>query len=337
MEHRTFLRSAFALTALSLLSATAHAGLFRSYISVAGNDANPCTVQQPCRLLPAALAAVNDGGEIWMLDSANYNTGTVSITKSVSILAVPGVVGSVVAQGGNAIEIPTASVNVSLRNLVFVPGPAGGGLSGIYMFGSGAQLTVEGCLFANLPGDGIAVVGLSKVRVTDTIIRGNTLHGMQLLNGVNATISRATISGNGQVGILVEENTAGSLTEAKISDSIIDGNSAAVEAHSNNATGQVLVSVDSSQIVNNSDGLWAFNTAGASFLSATQNLISRNTFGIESQGAGAQVWAAANRVIQNNVGMGNYAGGLFESDTGNNLRQNINNTTGTISTPASYY
>jgi hypothetical protein len=32
-----------------------------------------------------------------MLDSANYNVGQVNITKSVTILAVPGVVGSVVA------------------------------------------------------------------------------------------------------------------------------------------------------------------------------------------------------------------------------------------------
>ncbi|HWD36582.1 MAG TPA: hypothetical protein VG840_10505, partial [Casimicrobiaceae bacterium] len=65
-----------AVVAVLALSATAHAdaGLFRSYLSLAGNDANPCTLQQPCRLLPAALAAVNAGGEIWMLDSANFNT-----------------------------------------------------------------------------------------------------------------------------------------------------------------------------------------------------------------------------------------------------------------------
>jgi hypothetical protein len=34
----------------------------------------PVHAAAPCRLLPAALAAVASGGEVWMLDSANYNT-----------------------------------------------------------------------------------------------------------------------------------------------------------------------------------------------------------------------------------------------------------------------
>ncbi len=94
------LRSALAFLAAVLLSAAAHAQLFRAYLSSTGNDANPCTLPQPCRLLPAALTAVASGGEIWMLDSANYNSSTVTIGKSVSILAVPGAVGSVVASAG---------------------------------------------------------------------------------------------------------------------------------------------------------------------------------------------------------------------------------------------
>jgi hypothetical protein len=71
------------------IASTAHAGLFRSYLSQNGNDAFPCNLQQPCRLLPTALAAVNDGGEIWMLDSANFNVSPVLITKSVKIFAIP--------------------------------------------------------------------------------------------------------------------------------------------------------------------------------------------------------------------------------------------------------
>jgi hypothetical protein len=60
---------------------------------------NNCSLSTPCRLLPRA-AQTDINGEIWMLDSANYNTGTVVINKSVTILAIPGAVGSVVAQGG---------------------------------------------------------------------------------------------------------------------------------------------------------------------------------------------------------------------------------------------
>ncbi len=48
-----------------------------------------------CRLLPAALNAIVDGGEVWILDSANYNTGPVTVGKSASILAIPGAVARV--------------------------------------------------------------------------------------------------------------------------------------------------------------------------------------------------------------------------------------------------
>jgi len=118
MERAT---SLLLLAFLSLLavSSMAQAQLFRAYVASYGNDGNPCTVTTPCRLLPAALNAVAPGGEIWMLDSANFNLGTVDIAKSVSILAVPGAVGSIVAVAGNpAITIQTSGVDVTLRNVV---------------------------------------------------------------------------------------------------------------------------------------------------------------------------------------------------------------------------
>src|SRR3954470_1497815 len=101
--------------AVVLFAIAAHAQSFRTYLSSAGSDSNPCTVAAPCRLLPAALNAVSSGGEIWMLDSANYNAGNVNIAKSVSIMAAPGAVGSIVAVGGvPAITINTPGVKVAL-------------------------------------------------------------------------------------------------------------------------------------------------------------------------------------------------------------------------------
>jgi hypothetical protein len=123
MIPRKALHGAFAFVAALFLSAAAHAQLFRAYLDPSGSDANPCTLAQPCRLLPAALTAVASGGEIWMLDSGNYNTGPVAVTKSVTILAVPGALGSVVALGGDAFVIATPGVKVALRNLVIVPFP----------------------------------------------------------------------------------------------------------------------------------------------------------------------------------------------------------------------
>ena len=158
MKARTLVRGVLGIAAALALSAPAEAQLFRAYLAIGGSDANPCTLPQPCRLLPAALAAVADGGEIWMRDSANYNTSTVQITKSVTILAVPGVVGSVVAAYGPAINVATAGVRLALRNLVMVPLAGTGGVRGISM-NLGQSLAVEDCLIANMPNLGIEVAG----------------------------------------------------------------------------------------------------------------------------------------------------------------------------------
>src|SRR5690349_4733467 len=125
MTHMTVLRCAGVALVAGLLCAppagAVATGLFRAYVSSTGSDLNPCSLTQPCRLLPAALTAVADGGEIWMLDSANFNTATVDISKSVTILAVPGAVGSIVATGGaNGINVNAASVKLTLRNLAVV-------------------------------------------------------------------------------------------------------------------------------------------------------------------------------------------------------------------------
>ena len=330
MTHRTMPRSALAFVVTLLLSATAQAQLFRAYLAPTGSDSSPCTLQAPCRLLPAALAAVADGGEIWMLQSANYNNAPVNITKSVTILAVPGVVGSVVATGGNAINIATAGVEVALRNLVIVPLPGGGGNDGIDM-NDGAVLTVENCLFANLPGNGIWVQA-DAVRVTETTIRDNGNVGLSLRNGARATITRAMISGNAGNGVTVLGNVASTTTTADMADSTVDGNNSGVIAYSSHESAVVKVSLHGSRIVRNANfGVGAQSEAGASVtLAASQNVISSNATGLGAIFSGARVWASGNTVSDNTVfGLSNNAS-LFESAGNNAVRNNGLNKTGSI-------
>src|SRR3954468_7999546 len=157
----TLVRALLLLAASFLFANAAQAQLFRAYLSVTGNDGNPCTVSAPCRLLPAALNAVANNGEIWILDSANFNTATVNITKSVSILAVPGALGSVVAIGGtSAMHIAVPNGAVGLRNLVFTSLATSGGTNGIDVT-DGFSVSVEDCLFAGLVGNAINATGTS--------------------------------------------------------------------------------------------------------------------------------------------------------------------------------
>ena len=337
MSFRAALRISCYLLATFLPSTAAQAQLFRAYVASTGNDVNPCTLPQPCRLLPAALSAVASGGEIWMLDSANYNSGPVNIAKSVTILAVPGALGSVVAAGGNAMNINTAGVNVALRNLVVVPLPGGGGVNGIVM-NNGAMLTVENCLFAALPATGIYVNTPAIVRVSDTTIRDNAFPGLFLGGGARATVTRAIISRNGEDGIWVHGNSSATTTSVDIADSTLDGNRSGVWALSSYADAQLKISVRDSRLVQNSQtGILGTSTAGGSVtVSASNNLISNNGAGIFAQTAGVRIWASGNEVSGNDpsFGFGQQLGSIFESAGNNSLRNNAIDAFGTVTVPA---
>ncbi len=189
-----------AVALLLLVASSAHAQLFRAYLSPTGSDSNPCTLQAPCRLLPAALAAVADFGEIWLTGSANYNTATVNIGKSVTIIAVPGAVGSVIAIGGPAIRIDTPGANVALRNVVVAQLPGGGGTNGVEVAVAGVFVQLDRSLIANLPGSGI-VVSSGNLHVVDSVVRDNGGWGIDVGDGGSVSVATSKLVGNGSGGL----------------------------------------------------------------------------------------------------------------------------------------
>lgn len=333
MKPRSLVLGTVVLAASLLASGGAQAQLFRAYLSPTGSDANPCTLPAPCRLLPAALSAVAAGGEIWMLDSANYNTAPVAITKSVTILAVPGALGSVIATGGNAVNIATPGVKVALRNLVIVPLPGGGGMDGVNMT-AGDGLAIENCLFANLTGlAAVTVSANAAVTIADTTIRGGLNRGVSLSGGAKATISRTRVSNHNSEGILLIGNVASTTTTADIADSTLDGNYSGVAAYSDDLTAIVKVSVRDGRLVRNAVyGVVGQSGNGATVsVSASGNVISNNGYGIVSTNAGARAWAAGNTVSENVYGLVNSGGAIFETAGNNAVRNNSgSNKSGTI-------
>jgi hypothetical protein len=227
-----------------LASLDARALVFRAYLASDGNDANPCTLPQPCRLLPAALAAVTPGGEIWMLDSANYNTATVNITTSVTILAVPGVVGSVVATGGPAISVTTNSLVVSLRNLVIAPLPGTGGTDGVFV-GSNSTVMIENSVFTRLPGNCVSAIGAGRLVVADSVLRSCGA-AMTVQNGFLVEINNTRVLHNSN-GIVVVSTVAG-FTRVTVNDTTISGGYIGVHAFANIVGGNSIVAVTRSTI-----------------------------------------------------------------------------------------
>ena len=222
---RRFLPHALAaLSTAAFLVPSAHAGtLFRAYLASSGNDSNPCTVAAPCRLLPAALNAVADKGEIWILDSANYNGGQVDISQNVSILAIPGVTASFVAAGNfPAITITTAGIKVSMRNAVIANNASNPGTYGVQL-NANSELSMEECVFANTVFDGLNV-NAGKANVRNSMFRNSGNFAVSAYNGSQVTISGSQMHG-GYGGVDAENNVASSTTLVSVSDSVISGQS----------------------------------------------------------------------------------------------------------------
>lgn len=320
--------------AVLLLSPTlSQAQVFRAYLSASGNDANACTLASPCRLLPRALTAVADGGEVWMLDSANYNTTTVPIAKSVTVLAVPGVVGSLVGSNNSVIDISTPGVKVTLRNLVIKPQlGAPPSLSGIVV-SAAASLTVESSVLSGFGNAGIDVVSAALVNIVGSTIRDVGGAGVALQAGASATIVDSHIVDNGGAGLIVF-GTTGSGTIASVSRCTISGNQAGIIASTSGATDKAVVTLRGSTIDRNlGAGITAQSVAGGpALVTATGNVISSNTLqGILATSIGARVVAGDNTVTGNLVGLLGSSGGTVETYSDNRLRDNGSPSGGAVS------
>ena len=283
MPGSAILRSALVCLAVALPAATAHAQLFRTYLASDGSDANPCTVQAPCRLLPAALAAVKDGGEVWIMDSANFNTGPVVINKSVSILAIPGALGSIVGSGGDAILINTAGVKVSLRNLKILN--FSGGLNGIHMT-NGASLKVEGCEIAGFTDSGfysgIKVKTPAKVTIVDTIVRDNYI-GIWFDNGSKGDVARATVVGNTYIGIFAEP-TLDSTVTVTVSDSVSSNNDFGFVAGGYESSFLARMTVSRSTASHNGTSGFVTRGSGTALMVVAGSVASHNDWGFANAG-----------------------------------------------------
>jgi hypothetical protein len=332
MNPRNALRIAGAFAAALMLCVPAQAQLFRAYVASDGNDANPCTLSQPCRLLPAAITAVAGGGEIWMLDSANYNTGQVNITKSVTILAVPGVVGSLVATGsGNAIYMGLAGLKVTLRNLVIVH--LANSANGIELE-LGAELNVAECEIANVQGNAIyAHAPNSRVTVKNTVLRGSS-YGFFASDTVTASLDGVQIKGTTNIGVVVSSSA-----RVTVSNSVLTGNQHGASVTANVGFTSRLGIINSVVDGNAGDGIivQTFGVAGGAELTLKNSMVSNNGTGIwTNQFTSSTVMAVLddNAVTYNAVGIFIGDGPPTIYTRGNNtLKFNTSDVVGGVPTP----
>ena len=212
------------------LSSIAQAQKTLTYVGANGNDANPCTISQPCRTFAVAHNKTAAGGEIIALDSVGY--GPVTITKAITILAPLSVHAEVANtnQSGSAISIKAGpSDAVVLRNLNIL-GHRGGQIG--IDFTSGGTLSIEKCLIdGKFSEAGIFAVNrnpagsLTRILISDTIVRNSGRFGATFASPGNGrlevTVDRSLFENNELYGLGGNVNTI-----ITVRDSIASGNHA---------------------------------------------------------------------------------------------------------------
>jgi hypothetical protein len=263
----------------------------RTFVASFGSDANTCSFVSPCRSFTAAHAVTDPNGEIIALDAAGY--GAITITKSISIIANPGFYAGIAASTGNAVTIATGGVNVTLRGLII----NGIGATNGILVTNGASLMVENCVISNFSNDGMLVQAPVSLRVVNTMVRNNGQSGIEMWDGVTADILNTKVLANGYVGVWAFPQVAGPIT-VSVSDSV------------------------------SSENHWGFySSSTGSKMTITRSTASNNVQ--DGIGADGVVSVSASLASGNTVGFNN-AGGTFESQGNNLVRQNTTNTSGVI-------
>jgi hypothetical protein len=274
------------LMLLMVLSAGAAEAAQRTFVSAgSGSDANPCSRALPCRSFGTAIAQTDQGGEVVVLDSGGY--GPVTITKSVALIAPPGVHAAVTATSGNAIDIAAGSTDVVVVRGLYLNGL--GGADGID-FTSGQTLHVENCVISGFGGSGVWGRA-GDAYVLDTVSRENQ-YGF-FFAGVTST--RASLD-----SVRAEENefhgvAAGTNALVTVTRSVAAGNAYGFVASSSG-----VLNIDSSTTTMNDNGVYASGTARV-----RNSMITGNTNGISGPGS---------RISFGNNGLhGNGSNGTFST------------------------
>ncbi|MBZ0251096.1 MAG: right-handed parallel beta-helix repeat-containing protein, partial [Burkholderiales bacterium] len=217
--------------------------------------------------------------------------------------------------------------DVSLRNLVIVPLPGGGGTIGVNMT-AGNSLTVEGSLLSGLPS-GIQVNTTAIVRLVETTVRTSGV-GVFVADGARATVTRCVLSGS--YALYAYGVAPGTTTAVSVAGSTIEGSIVGAYVYSVNPTATVRLAMSDSQLNWNNYGLYAYSEAGGTAtLTAVNNVVTNAvSTAVYVIGTGAKVWAAGNTVTDSFVGFWATGNGVFESAGNNAVRNNGTDQNGTV-------
>jgi len=309
----------------------------RTYIASYGVDTNGGQLATPCRSIGAALAQTDPGGEIIVLDSAGY--GTVSINKSVAIIAPPGIYAGITVTAGAGIDV-TSGV-VTLRGLT-LRGPAGA--VGVHV--GNATVYIDRCVISGLVQFGIhADVANGEVYVSDTLIgqcaeglrfdgkvrfslarvrsEANGNIGLNVLGGARGSARDLACERNGNFGISVQNDDGGTTCYLALDGALITANGASgiTVGIPSAARAGVDVAITRSTIADNgTDGVGiSTHDIGTATAVISDTVIDANGLrGVAAMGVGAIAMVCGNRITRNGgMGLSQSGGGIIRTEQDN--------------------
>jgi hypothetical protein len=258
---RTIILTSFIFSAALL----AEAQSTRTWVSSAGNDANPCTTVAPCKSFAGALAKTFNNGEINCLTPGGY--GPVTIAKNITIDCTGTLGGIYAAPATSAVTINIPGGVVRLRG-ISISGQSAGQYG--VTITAAQKVSIEDTVidgFAN--GINLVTVAASELSVSNSTIRNNAagifINPSSALSAtaVTAAVFNSRIMGNTNYGIYA------ATSDTAVTDCLIAGNSTGILATSGGT-----VRISGNTVSENNTGISA-QTKGA-IISYQNNAISGN-------------------------------------------------------------
>jgi hypothetical protein len=328
----------------------AHAAAPSTFVSAQGVDSNTsanCPQATPCRTLSAALSVTSPGGEVIVLNSAEY--GNAFITQSVSIVAPDGVYAGVTAPNDQtpAINIYADNVTVTLRGLSFRS--ASTYAVGLNIMGQ-VSLVVRDCDFAGLygavmlygePAPGTGVAGNIQAHIIDTVIHDG-VEGIVMAGAGAVSVSHVKLVNLSSVGLDVGDYGYGqavvSVSDSEWSAPSLTGG-VAFQVYPMSTGAQLYIDHTvmtggalGVRVLSNV-GLWG-SPPGLGYATVTHSLLSKVGTGLTTvaQGGGtAQITFSDSTINANSAGASNASGGTLMSAGNNLFIGNGSNVVGTLS------
>jgi hypothetical protein len=277
------------------------AGAARTFVSAIGSDSNTCTnVATPCRHLAAAYAATAPNGEIYVLDPANY--GSLTITGPVSIEGHGWA--SIAPVANNAAITINANPGDKINIIgVVLDGTLLASTTGI-QFNSGGSLTVRDSVIRNFADTGI----FFQPSTTSQISVSNTL-----------------LSDNGQDGIAILANGAGTVMNGVLDHVVSEDNTISGMAIVSEGGATVNVTISDSVSANNATGIGTNVLSGSVTVMVQDSVIANNsTNGVLSQTSNSTIRVTRSTITGNGTGWNIASSGVVLSYGDNNIDGNTN-------------